>query len=90
MTNYLVAHSSDESVWKEYVEHPDKLILNCDEYGKSDDKVLDYYSKEFEIKVNDGFIFTCVFPFLGKLIGMAVKKGHKSIKVMTVTSHKTR
>lgn len=39
MTNYLVAFSKDKKTWKEYVERPDKLILNEDEYGKN---VIDY------------------------------------------------
>ena len=39
MTNYSVAYSKDRKVWKEYIERPDKLILNEDEYGKT---VIDY------------------------------------------------
>ena len=39
MTNYSVACSSDEGIWKEYVERSDKLILNEDEYGKN---IIDY------------------------------------------------
>ena len=39
VTNYSIAHCSDEKIWKEYVERSDKLILNADEYGKT---VLDY------------------------------------------------
>ncbi len=39
MTNYSVAFSKDKKTWKEYVERPDKLILNEDEYGKN---VIDY------------------------------------------------
>lgn len=38
-TNYSVAFSEDKEVWKEYIERPDKLILNEDEYGKT---VIDY------------------------------------------------
>lgn len=38
-TNYSVAFSKDKKVWKEYIERPDKLILNEDEYGKT---VIDY------------------------------------------------
>ena len=197
MTNYLVAHSCDKKVWKEYINRPDKLILNYDEYGKSvidyalefrnyhflkylmdngliwfvdeehkdywgsfgagtsiqrrlpgetdildvmmkqsdnlrtgfialalenkgfddldklkareipalyearcflaqpldfkkyydprlmdaileaPDEVLEYFSKEFDIKTNGGFTYACTFPYLGKLIDMAVKKGRK-------------
>lgn len=39
MTNYSVAFSGDKKTWKEYVERPDNLILNPDEYGKT---VIDY------------------------------------------------
>lgn len=38
-TNYSVAFSKDPTVWQEYIDREDKLILNFDEYGKS---VLDY------------------------------------------------
>ena len=38
-TNYSVAFSKDKKVWKEYINRPDKLILNEDEYGKN---VIDY------------------------------------------------
>lgn len=38
-TNYSVAFSKDKKIWKEYIERPDKLILNEDEYGKT---VIDY------------------------------------------------
>lgn len=44
VTNYDIALSMDPVVWKKYVEREDKLILNCDEYGKT---VLDY---AFEFK----------------------------------------
>lgn len=44
VTNYDVAYSKDPKVWKEYVEREDKLILNCDEYGKT---IIDYI---FEFK----------------------------------------
>ena len=44
ITNYDVAFSKDEKVWKDYINREDKLILNYDEYGKS---VLDY---AFEFK----------------------------------------
>lgn len=39
VTNYDIAYSKDPRVWKEYVEREDKLILNCDEYGKT---IIDY------------------------------------------------
>ena len=39
MTNYSVSISKDKNVWKEYINRPDKLILNEDEYGKT---VIDY------------------------------------------------
>lgn len=39
ITNYSVAFSKDKKVWKEYINRPDKLILNEDEYGKN---VIDY------------------------------------------------
>lgn len=38
-TNYSIAFSKDKKAWKEYIERPDKLILNEDEYGKN---VIDY------------------------------------------------
>ncbi len=38
-TNYSVAFSKDKKIWKEYIDRPDKLILNEDEYGKT---VIDY------------------------------------------------
>lgn len=39
LTNYSVAFSKDQNEWEEYINHPDKLILNPDEYGKT---VIDY------------------------------------------------
>ena len=39
LTNYSVAFTKDEEIWKVYVERPDKLILNEDEYGKN---IIDY------------------------------------------------
>ncbi|MCI5953764.1 MAG: hypothetical protein MRZ49_04150, partial [Lachnospiraceae bacterium] len=38
-TNYSVAFSKDKKVWQEYIDRPDRLILNEDEYGKN---VIDY------------------------------------------------
>lgn len=38
-TNYSAAFPKDKKIWKEYIERPDKLILNEDEYGKT---VIDY------------------------------------------------
>ena len=39
LTNYSVAFSHDENIWKQYIDREDKLILNPDEYGKT---VIDY------------------------------------------------
>ena len=39
VTNYSIASSKDPAEWQKYIDHTDKLILNCDEYGKT---VLDY------------------------------------------------
>lgn len=39
LTNYSVAFTKDRDVWENYVHREDKLILNCDEYGKT---ILDY------------------------------------------------
>ena len=39
LTNYSVAFTKDKDVWERYVHREDRLILNCDEYGKT---VLDY------------------------------------------------
>lgn len=39
MTNYEVAYSKDKLKWEEYINHPDNLFMNFDEYGKS---VIDY------------------------------------------------
>lgn len=39
LTNYSVAFTKDKDVWERYVHREDKLILNCDEYGKT---ILDY------------------------------------------------
>lgn len=39
VTNYEIALSKNEKVWKEYVEREDRLILNSDEYNKT---ILDY------------------------------------------------
>lgn len=39
ITNYEVAFSRDPKVWEAYLERPDKLILNPDEYNKT---VIDY------------------------------------------------
>ena len=44
ITNYTIAASKDPVKWKAYIEHPEKLILNSDEYGKT---VIDY-ALEFE------------------------------------------
>lgn len=44
ITNYDIAYSKDLAVWKKYIEREDKLILNCDEYGKT---IIDYI---FEFK----------------------------------------
>ena len=48
-TNYYIATSKDEKEWISYVNMPDQLILNADEYGKT---VIDY-ALEFE---NYGFL----------------------------------
>lgn len=39
ITNYEVAFSKDRQVWQKYLDRPDKLILNYDEYNKT---VIDY------------------------------------------------
>ena len=39
LTNYSVAFSHDENIWRQYIDREDKLILNPDEYGKT---VIDY------------------------------------------------
>lgn len=39
ITNYEVAFSDDPKVWAAYLERPDKLVLNPDEYNKT---VIDY------------------------------------------------
>lgn len=39
VTNYSIACSKNSAEWDKYIKHPDKLILNCDEYCKT---VLDY------------------------------------------------
>lgn len=39
VTNYSIACSKNPAEWDKYINHPDKLILNCDEYCKT---VLDY------------------------------------------------
>ncbi|MBR3508262.1 MAG: hypothetical protein IKO03_05775 [Lachnospiraceae bacterium] len=39
MTNYTVACLKNEDTWKKYIDLPDKLILNEDEYGKN---IIDY------------------------------------------------
>lgn len=39
VTNYSIACSKNPEEWEAYIHRPDKLILNCDEYGKT---VLDY------------------------------------------------
>lgn len=58
-TNYSVAFSKDKRVWKEYIDRPDKLILNEDEYGKT---VIDY-AIEFgnygfiKFLIDDGYIY---------------------------------
>ena len=44
LTNYSVALSDDESVWKAYAEEPDEPILNLDEYGKN----IIEYALDFE------------------------------------------
>lgn len=58
-TNYSVAFSKDKRFWKEYIDRPDKLILNEDEYGKT---VIDY-AIEFgnysfiKFLIDDGYIY---------------------------------
>ena len=39
MTNYSVAFSKDRKIWEEYVNNPEGVFVNYDEYGKS---VIDY------------------------------------------------
>lgn len=39
VTNYSIACSKNPAEWDKYINRPDKLILNCDEYCKT---VLDY------------------------------------------------
>lgn len=39
VTNYSIACSKNPAAWDKYINRPDKLILNCDEYCKT---VLDY------------------------------------------------
>ena len=39
VTNYEIAFSKDRNKWEKYINRPDKLILNSDEYGKT---VIDY------------------------------------------------
>ena len=39
VTNYEIAFSKDRDKWKKYINRPDKLILNSDEYCKT---VIDY------------------------------------------------
>jgi hypothetical protein len=39
LTNYSIAHSTNPDEWEAYINHPDKLILNPDEYNKT---VIDY------------------------------------------------
>lgn len=39
VTNYSIACSKNSAEWDKYINRPDKLILNCDEYCKT---VLDY------------------------------------------------
>lgn len=39
LTNYSVAFSKNDKLWEEYINYPQKLILNPDEYGKT---ALDY------------------------------------------------
>ena len=58
-TNYSIALSKDKKVWKEYIDRPDKLILNEDEYGKN---VIDYaieFGKYVFIKylIDEGYIY---------------------------------
>lgn len=39
LTNYNVAFSTNEEVWEKYINNPDELILNQDEYGNT---AIDY------------------------------------------------
>ena len=39
LTNYQVAQSKDQNLWKAYLERDDQIIMNLDEYNKS---VVDY------------------------------------------------
>ena len=39
VTNHSIACSKDPAEWEQYINHPDKLVLNSDEYCKT---VLDY------------------------------------------------
>ncbi len=39
VTNYSIAYSKNPNEWEKYINHPNNLISNCDEYNKT---VLDY------------------------------------------------
>lgn len=59
VTNYQIAMSKNEREWQEYIDRPDKLILNSDEYGKT---ILDYafeFSnyKFLKFLMNKGYIW---------------------------------
>ena len=42
ITNYSISFSSNKSEWEEYINRPDKLILNYDERGKN---IIDYITE---------------------------------------------
>ena len=78
LTNYTVAFSQDKDIWEEYINNPDKPILNPDEYGKT---VIDYaiyyrnvefinYLIEKEYIVFDSDIKDGVIPYHGYQYGV--------------------
>lgn len=59
LTNYSVAFSGDEELWRQYINCEDKIILNPDEYGKTViEYALDFGNYKFlKYLVDKGYIW---------------------------------
>ena len=50
--------------------------------SESDEKVLDYFSREFEIKDTYGNENTFIYPYMGKLIDIMLKTNRKEVELL--------
>ncbi len=53
-----------------------------DRLAECDEAILRYFSEEFEINTGRDDLITVTFPYLGKLIGLAMKKHNKKVPIL--------